>query len=230
MVLTRAQPDSRSLSLARALCSSSLPPSVSLVFAEKERERASESARGRRAGGRTRGVACVWNVANFLQCDDAGDEWVVASCRSGARVWERACGRNTTSRWSRCPELPKRSDDRWKNAGDATTAAPRTVRLVVVAAAAAAPRAARDRARCVATCDLHSYGLLKRAAVPSSRVYECLDALGQALAVRSRVVCTCVRLGVPAHNLKARTLRSKVSGRSRASSRRCSRLREHEGK
>lgn len=216
VVLTRAQSNSVSLTRSRApLLFPSLPLSPSLSLSLR---RARERARGR-AGALA--VSLVFGTSrSFLQCDDAEDEWVVASCRSGARIWERACGRNAAFRWSRCPELPKRSDDRWKNAGDATTAAPRTVRLVVVAA----PRA-RDLARCAAD-DRRRDGLLKRATVPSLRFR--VPARRWNPSVRSRVVCTCVRLGVPAHNLKARALRSKVSGRSRASSRRRSRFRDDE--
>lgn len=64
--------------------------------------------------------------------------------------------------------------------------------------------------------------------MPSSR-FRVLRRAAR-ISVKSRVVCTCVRLGVPAHNLKARTLHNEVSGRHRASFRRCSRLREDERK
>lgn len=62
---------------------------------------------------------------------------------------------------------PARSDDRWKNAGDATAARRRRRQALVVVAAAAAvvvsPRRGRDRARYAATNDRRGRGLLKRA-------------------------------------------------------------------
>lgn len=109
--------------------------------------------------------------------------------------------------------MAKRSDDRWKNAGDATTAAPQAVLVVVAAAAAAAPRARDSCVGCTAPYDRRRYGSLKRVTgVPTVACPACPRNTPPETSRNIRVVYQCVRLGVPAHNLYARAVLCEATG------------------